>query len=61
MSNLIDRASARNSSPCLFRTRLVPAGWVVVRRTDGFRTSIPTYIRRRVPLVNRQHGEVRHV
>jgi hypothetical protein len=50
MLHLIERASSRNSSVWLFRTRLVRAGWVVVRRSDGLRRSIPIYRRRAVPI-----------
>jgi hypothetical protein len=32
------------------RTRLVGAGWVVVRRSDGFRRSLPVYRGRTVPI-----------
>ena len=34
-----------------FRTRLVRSGWVVVRRGDGLRKSIPVFRRRLAPIV----------
>lgn len=51
MLNLIERADGRNGAPCLFRTRLVRAGWVVIRRNDGQRKSIPVLRRRTIPFV----------
>ena len=50
MLQLTYQDDARNSSPRFFRTRLVRAGWVVVRRSDGQRKSIPIYRRRTLPI-----------
>ena len=46
MLQLTYQGVARNSSPRFF----VRAGWVVVRRGDGQRESIPIYRRRALPI-----------
>jgi hypothetical protein len=50
MTCLAHRAGSFNSPTPLFRSRLIRAGWVVVRRSDGLRESIPIFGRRAVPI-----------
>jgi hypothetical protein len=58
MSNLIQRASARNSTLPLFRTRLIYAGWVTITsRRDGTRRSIPVLRRRPIPITDGKRGQ----
>jgi len=39
-----------NWQPQHFRLRLIACGWVVVRRRDGLRKSIPVYRRHAMPI-----------
>jgi hypothetical protein len=51
VTDLAYQADGLNTQPSIVRTRLIRAGWVVIRRSDGLRNSIPVFHRRVVALI----------
>jgi hypothetical protein len=49
MTYLPQLGSGLNSPYRFFRKRLIRANWIVVRQSDGYRRSIPVFIRRTTP------------
>jgi hypothetical protein len=49
MTYLAQEGSGLNSPYRFFRKRLIRANWIVVRQSDGYRRSIPVFIRRSTP------------